>query len=167
MFVLLLLVYEQASVNIIKVVLKISILFTADGTDNILLGNPLSVMFRPGSRKGILPIKINNDDIYEGTQSFTLAISSTGHQRILFQSENRSTVNIVDDEVVFVKFNKSMYTAMESDGRVVIGLNVILPPGGSTVSVNFIVTMTTIDITARGTYIHVIFASRIAVTIGY
>ena len=132
-----------------------------------MFGNPLSVVFRPGSRKGILPITINNDDIYKGKQSFTLTIVSTGHQRILFQAENHTTVNIIDDEIFFVKFNKSIYTAAESDGKIVIGLNIVLPPGGSAVSVDFMVTMTTVDITAGGTYIHVLFVSEQTVTIGY
>ena len=132
-----------------------------------MFGNPLSVLFQPGSTKGILPITINNDDIYEGTRSFILTISSTGHQRILFQAENHTTVNVIDDEIFFVKFNKSIYTAAESEGKIVIGLNIVLPPGGSAVSVDFMVTMTTIDITAGGTYIHVLFVSEQTVTIGY
>ena len=135
-----------------------SISFCLDESDYSVPDSPPRVEFQPGSTKETLLLLIENDNIYEETQSFTLSISSTENERILFQPENHTTVNILDNEEIFVGFNKPFYTAVENDGKVLVGLNIILPSGGSEVMVNFTVTITAMNGTAIGIFMFVICA---------
>ena len=128
--------------------------FSLDESDYSVFGNPPSVEFQPGSMKETLLLQIQNDNIYEETQSFTLSILSTENERIHFQAENHTTVNILDNEEIFVGFTKPLYTAMENDGKVLVGLNIILPSGGIEAMVTFTVTITAMNGTAIGIFMY-------------
>ena len=133
-----------------------SISFSSDESDYSVPDSPPRVEFQPGSTKETLLLQIENDNIYEETQSFTLSISSTENERIHFKAENHTTVNILDNEEIFVGFTKPFYTAVENDGKALVGLNIILPSGGSEVMVNFTVTIATMNGTATGIFVFVI-----------
>ena len=119
----------------------------ADSRDYDVAGSPLSQTFLPGESSANITINVNDDTIFEGTESFQLTLTSSSPDVI--RTENQTTtISILDDEVVFVYFNSSNYTVLESDGEVVLLLNAALPVGGS--EVTFTVEATVSQRTARG-----------------
>ena len=67
--------------------------------------------------------------------------------KILIGHNSIATVNITDDEVVQVSFDKQTYTAKESDEQVTIHLKANLPKGGS--EVPFFVAVKSMDGSAK------------------
>ena len=94
----------------------------------------LTPTFTAGTSMVTVTVEIINDDIFEGTQSFKLSLESTSAPQVLFGAYNQTTVNIMDDEMITVSFSDHYFSAMESDGEVVVGVNASLPSGGSEVS---------------------------------
>ena len=130
---------EQTKQNNIIIILK-SILgsylhlfiLIADSQDYHIAGSPLSQTFLPGESSANITINVNDDTIFEGTESFQLTLTSSSPEVI--HTENQTTrISILDDEVLFVYFNSSNNTVLESDGEAVLLLNAALPVGGSEV----------------------------------
>ena len=95
-----------------------------------------------------LSLEITNDTIFEGTQSFQLLLDSTSSPYVVIGSNNQATVNISDDEIIYVYFVNNYISAVESDGYAVVGVNASLPSGGT--EVEFSVGATVSPGTARG-----------------
>ena len=93
-------------------------------------------------------VEIINDDIFEGTQSFNLVLESTSAPQVVIGANNQTTVNIMDDEIITVSFSGHLFSAIESDGYIVVGVNASLPSGGS--EVTFSVGASVIPGTAQG-----------------
>ena len=100
-------------------------------------------------------VEIINDDIFEGTQSFNLVLESTSSPQVVIGAYNQTTVNIMDDEIITVSFSGHLFSAMESDAEVVVGVNAILPSGGS--EVTFSVGTSVIPGTAQGKELNTVY----------
>ena len=113
-----------------------------DESDYNINPDALGQTFTAGTATVNVYIAIVNDTIFEGTQSFELSLSSVSTPNVIFHSNNQTTVYILDDEMITVFFSSYNFTAMESDGEAVVGVNASLPSGGSevTFSVGTIVT---------------------------
>ena len=119
----------------------------ADSRDYDVAGSLFSQTFLPGESSANITINVNDDTIFEGTESFQMTLTSSRPEVI--RTENQTTtISILDDEVVFVYFNSSNNTVLESDGEVVLLLNAALPVGGS--EVTFTVEATISQRTAKG-----------------
>ena len=104
--------------------------------------------FTAGTSTVNVTLEITNDAIFEGTQSFELLFSSVLVPNVILVSNNQTTVYILDDDMITVFFSKRFFTAMESDGVAVVGINASLPSGGT--EVEFSVGTTVTPGTARG-----------------
>ena len=93
-------------------------------------------------------IAIINDTIFEGTQSFELSLSAVSTPNVIFHSNNQTTVYILNNDMITVFFSSYNFSAMESDGVAVVGINASLPSGGT--EVEFSVGTTVTPGTARG-----------------
>ena len=104
--------------------------------------------FTAGTSTVNVTLKITNDAIFEGTQSFELLFSSVSVPNVILASNNQTTVYILDDDMITVFFSSRFFSAMESDGVSIVGINASLPSGGT--EVEFSVGTTVTPGTAQG-----------------
>ena len=83
-----------------------------------------------------------DDDVYENTESFQVAITSTSDESVLIGMNNETTVNIEDDEMITVFFQEDSYSFSESDGEAVVTAYAGLPTGGLAVNITLGVNIT-------------------------
>ena len=101
----------------------------------------LEVMFPEGSTIASVVIAID-DDVYEDTESFQVAITSTSDEDVLIGMNDETTVNIEDDEMITVFFQEDSYSFSESDGEAVVTVYADLPSGGLAVNITLGVNIT-------------------------
>ena len=101
----------------------------------------LEVMFPEGSTIASVVISID-DDVYEDTESFQVAIISTSDEDVLIGMNDETTVNIEDDEMITVFFQEDSYSFSESDGEAVVTVYADLPSGGLAVNITLGVNIT-------------------------
>ena len=90
--------------------------------------------FPAGSTSASVVIAID-DDVYENTESFQIAINSTSDEDVLIGINDETTINIEDDEMITVFFQEDPFSFSESDGEAVVTVYADLPPGGLAVSI--------------------------------
>ena len=90
--------------------------------------------FPAGSTSASVVIAID-DDVYENTESFQVAITSTSADNVLIEMDNETTVNIEDDEMITVFFQEDTFSFSESDGEAVVTVYADLPAGGLAVDI--------------------------------
>ena len=83
-----------------------------------------------------------DDDVYENTERFPVAITSTSDDDVLIGMNNETTVNIEDDEIITVYFQEDSYSFSESDGEAVVTVYADLPEGGLAVNITLRVDIT-------------------------
>ena len=83
-----------------------------------------------------------DDDVYENTESFQVAITSTSDDDVLIGMNNETTVNIEDDEMITVFFQQDPFSFSESDGEAVVTVYADLPAGGLAVNITLGVNIT-------------------------
>ena len=93
--------------------------------------------FLAGSSSESVVIAID-DDVYENTESFQVAITSTSDEDVLIGMNNETTVNIEDDEMITVFFQEDSYSFSESDGEAVVTVYAHVPRGIMNVSAEVI-----------------------------
>ena len=104
--------------------------------------------FPAGSTSASVVISID-DDVYENTESFQVAITSTSDEDVLIGMNNETTVNIEDDEMITVFFQEDSYSFSESDGEVVVTVYAHLPSGIATVNITLEVNLTSGTATSK------------------
>ena len=92
------------------------------------------MQFPAGSTSASVVIAID-DDVYEDTESFQLAITSTSDEDVLIGMNNETTVYIEDDEMITVFFQEGPFSFSESDGEAVVTAYADLPTGGLAVNI--------------------------------
>ena len=102
---------------------------------------PIDVEFPAGSTSASVVIAID-DDVYENTESFQVAITSTSDEDVLIGMNNETTVNIEDDEMITVFFQEDPFSFSESDGEAVVTVYADLPTGGLAVNITLGVNIT-------------------------
>ena len=119
---------------------ELSIYWSTDSNDHNLTEYK-QLDFPAGSTSTSVVIAID-DDVYENTERFQIAISSTSDDDVLIGMINEITVNIEDDEMITVFFQEDPFSFSESDGEALVTVNADLPSGGLavniTLGVNFI-----------------------------
>ena len=119
---------------------ELSIYLPTDSNDHNLTEYK-QLDFPAGSTSTSVVIAID-DDVYESTESFQVAITSTSDADVLIGMNNETTVNIEDDEMITVFFQEDPFSFSESDGEAVVPVYADLPSGGLavniTLGVNFI-----------------------------
>ena len=83
-----------------------------------------------------------NDDVFENTESFQVAITYSSNVNVGIGMNNKATVNIEDDEMITVFFQEDSYSFSESDGEAVVTVHADLPPGGLAVNITLGVSIT-------------------------
>ena len=101
----------------------------------------LEVEFPAGSTSASVMIAID-DDVYENTESFQIAINSTSDENVQIGIKNETTVNIEDDEMITVFFQEDSYSFSESDGEAVVTAYADLPTEGLAVNITLAVNLT-------------------------
>ena len=101
----------------------------------------VNVTFPAGSTNASVVIAID-DDVYENTESFQVAITSTSDEDVLIGMNNETTVNIKDDEMITVFFREASYRFSESNGEALVTVYVDLPSGIATVNITLGVNFT-------------------------
>ena len=101
----------------------------------------IEVEFPAGSVNASVVINID-DDVYENTESFQVAITSTNDEDVLIGMNTETTVNIEDDEMITVFFQEDPFSFSESDGEPVVTVYATLPPGGLAVNITLGVNIT-------------------------
>ena len=101
----------------------------------------IDVEFPAGSVNASVVINID-DDVYENTESFQVAITSTSDEDVLIGMNAETTVNIEDDEMITVFFQEDPFSFSESDGEVVVTVYANLPSGGLAVNITLGVNIT-------------------------
>ena len=101
----------------------------------------IEAQFPAGRTSSSVVIAIN-DDVYENTESFQVAITSTSDESVLIGRNNETTVNIEDDEMITVFFQEDPFSFSESDGEAVVTVYADLPPGGLDVNITLGVNIT-------------------------
>ena len=104
--------------------------------------------FPAGSTSASVVISID-DDVYENTESFQVAITSTSDEDVLIGMNNETTVNIEDDEMITVFFQEDSYSFSESDGEAVVTVYAHLPSGIATVNITLEVNLTSGTATSK------------------
>ena len=99
------------------------------------------LVFPAGSNSESVVIAID-DDVYENTESFQIAITSTSDDNVLIGMTNETTVNIEDDEMITVFFQEDPFSFLESDGEAVVTVYADLPEGGLAVNITLGVNIT-------------------------
>ena len=107
----------------------------------------INVEFPAGSISASVVIAID-DDVYENTETFQVAIFFTSDANVLIGMNNETTVNIEDDEMITVFFQEDSYSFSESDGEVVVPVYADLPTGGVEVNIISLLELNTINGTA-------------------
>ena len=95
---------------------------------------PINVEFSAGSTSASVVIAIN-DDVYENTERFQVAIFFTSDANVLIGMNNETTVNIEDNEMITVFFQEDPFSFLESDGEAVVTVYADLPTGGLAVNI--------------------------------
>ena len=101
----------------------------------------IEVAISAGSTTASVVIAID-DDVYENTESFQIAINSTSDEDVLIGMNNETTVNIEDDEMITVFFQEDSYSFLESGGEAVVTVYADLPSGGLAVNITLAVNLT-------------------------
>ena len=83
-----------------------------------------------------------DDDVYENTESFQVAITNTSDENVLIGRNGVTRVNIEDDEIIIVSFQEDSYSFSESDGEAVVTVYADLPAGGLAVNITLGVNIT-------------------------
>ena len=96
----------------------------------------------PAGRNNTSVVIVIDDDVYENTESFQSAITSTSDEDVLIGMNNETTVNIEDDEMITVFFQEDTFSFSESDGEAVVTVYADLPTGGLAVNITLGVTIT-------------------------
>ena len=115
-------------------------LFITDSNDHNLSGS-INVLFPLNVSNTSVVIAID-DDVYENTESFQVAITSTSDEDVLIGMNNDTTVNIEDDEMITVFFQEDPFSFSESDGEAVVTVYADLPTGGLAVNITLGVNIT-------------------------
>ena len=95
----------------------------------------VNVTFPAGSTGASVVIAIDDDNVYENTESFQVAITSTSDEDVQIGMNDETTVDIEDDEMITVFFQEDSYSFSESDGEAVVTVNADLPSGGLAVNI--------------------------------
>ena len=104
-----------------------SLYISADSNDyNLTVAVQLE--FLAGSSSASVVIAID-DDVYENTESFQVAITNTSDGDVLIGMNNETTVNIEDDEMITVFFQEDSYNFSESDSEAVVTVYAHVPRG--------------------------------------
>ena len=101
----------------------------------------VNVTFSAGSTSASVVISID-DDVYENTESFQVAITSTSDEDVLIGMNNETTVNIEDDEMITVFFQDDSYSFSESNSEALVTVYAHLPSGVATVNITLGVNLT-------------------------
>ena len=101
----------------------------------------IEVQFPAGSTTVSVVIAID-DDVYENTETFQIAITSTSDEDVLIGMNNETTVNIEDDEMITVFFQEDTFSFAESDSEAVVTVYADLPTGGLAVNITLGVNIT-------------------------
>ena len=101
----------------------------------------IEMQFPAGKTSASVVIAID-DDVYEETESFQVAINSTSDDDVLIGINNEITVNIEDDEMMTVFFQEDSYSFSERDGEAVVTVYADLPSGGLAVNITLGVNIT-------------------------
>ena len=117
------------------------IIFYLKGDEDHNITGMLQVMFTAGSTSASVVVAID-DDVYENTESFQVAITSTSDENVLIGMNNETTVNIEDDEMITVFFQEDPFLFSESDGEVEVTVYADLPTGGLAVNITLGVNIT-------------------------
>ena len=115
-------------------------LFTTDSNDHNLTGL-INVLFPVNVSSASVVIAID-DDMYENTESFQVAIITTSEEDVLIGMNNETTVKIEDDEMVTVFFQEDPFSFSESDGEAVVTVYADLPTEGLAVNITLGVNIT-------------------------
>ena len=108
--------------------------------------DPLIVSFTGGSSpNATATIDISEDELFELTETFDVNIINTSRDNVNIGSMDTANVNILDNDEVRVYFNDSTYIVLESDGEIEIGLNIELPPEGSSRNISVMATLTDVS----------------------
>ena len=119
---------------------ELSIYLSTDSNDHNLTEYK-QLDFPAGTTSASVVIAID-DDVYENTERFQIAISSTSDDNVLIGMINEITVNIEDDEMITVFFQEDPFLFSESDGEAVVTVHADLPPGGLAVNITLGVDIT-------------------------
>ena len=111
-----------------------------DSNDHNLTGS-VDVLFPVNVSSTSVVIAID-DDVYENTENFQVAITSTSDENVLIGMNNETTVNIEDDEMITVFFQEDPFSFSESDGEAVVTVYADLPTGGLAVNITLGVNIT-------------------------
>ena len=95
----------------------------------------VNVTFPAGSTGASVVIAIDDDNVYENTESFQVAITSTSDEDVQIGMNDETTVDIEDDEMITVFFQEDSYSFSESDGEAVVTVYADLPSGGLAVNI--------------------------------
>lgn len=116
----------------------------------------VDLLFEPSSTGSILcePIGLVLDAVVEPLEAFSVQLSSTDVDVVL-QSQ-QATVAILDESTVDIEFASSLYSVREADGSV----QVCAELSGGSLQRDVLVTLTTQDSTASGSYICLIYLYR-------
>ena len=112
---------------------ELSIYLSTDSNDHNLTEYK-QLDFPAGTTSASVVIAID-DDVYENTERFQIAISSTSDDNVMMGMINEITVNIEDDEMFTVFFQEDPFSFLESDGEAVVTVYADLPSGGLAVNV--------------------------------
>ena len=88
----------------------------------------VQLQFPAGSTSASVVIAID-DDVYEDTESFQVAITNTSDENVLIGMNNETTVNIEDDEMITVFFQEDPFSFLESDSEAVVTVYAHVPRG--------------------------------------
>ena len=111
-----------------------------DSNDHNLTGS-VDVLFPVNVSSTSVVIAID-DDVYENTENFQVAITSTSDENVLIGMNNETTVNIEDDEMITVFFQEDPFSFSERDGEAVVTVYADLPTGGLAVNITLGVNIT-------------------------
>ena len=96
----------------------------------------------PAGRTSASVVIAIDDDVYENTETFQVAITSTSDDDVLIGMNNETTVNIEDDEMITVFFQEDSYSFSESEGEAIVTVYADLPTGGLAVNITLGVNIT-------------------------
>ena len=132
----------------IALLFQLSICLSTDSTDHNLT-EYIQLDFPAGSTAASVVIAIDDDDVYENTESFKITITSTNDENVLIGMNRTTTVNVEDDEMITVFFQEDTFSFSESDGEAVVTVYADLPAGGLAVNITLGVNITNRTATSR------------------
>ena len=126
---------------VIALLFQLSICLSTDSTDHNLTEYK-QLDFPAGSTAASVVIAIDDDDVYENTESFKITITSTNDENVLIGMNRTTTVNVEDDEMITVFFQEDSFSFAESDSEAVVTVYAHLSTGGLAVNITLGVNIT-------------------------